>query len=188
MKYYFLIFITISLNCFSQNLQKLDENNGFRDIKLGSEINKYQDEIEATVSNHLVYVNNNPYSISYGYDYAIKRPNNKYEKIGEAKILGIFLSVYKSKIREIKVVTEFRLETYELMKLAYGNSLLGESSITANWFTKKIFCSLNATSPKPDITIITYTDRYIDDQFDLENRIKEKEELKLKQSKAISEF
>ena len=61
-----LLFIIISLNTFSQNLQKLEENNGFRGIKLGSEISNYSAAINAESNSNLfdLYINNNFYNFS----------------------------------------------------------------------------------------------------------------------------
>ena len=198
MKYYILIFITISINYFSQNSQKLDENNGFRDIKLGSEISSYKYALKGTVQNDILYrfyINNNSYSFRYpGAEYVIERPNKNFDKLGNAKILGIFLSVYNNKIYNIKIVIEFTFETYELMKFAFGYPEIGTTCYSALWAGKNVTCGLNASTGlnsannKPDISIINYTDNLISEQVKLEKSTKEKESKKLEQKKALSEF
>lgn len=195
MKYFILILIIISLNSFSQNSQKLDENNGFREIKLGSEINNYEFAIERTSTNgelFNLYVGSNPYYFGTEFNYYIDTKHENYNKLGNAKILGIFLNEYKGKILQIKVIVEFRFETFDLMKLAYGDTWNDKaSSYNASWSSKNVFCSLNALiekNKKTDISIIDYVDRLLDEEFQIEKRAKEKAEFIIKQRKAASEF
>ena len=92
------------------------------------------------------------------FNYYIDTKHENYNKLGNAKILGIFLNEYKGKILQIKVIVEFRFETFDLMKLAYGDTWNDKaSSYNASWSSKNVFCSLNALiekNKKTDISII----------------------------------
>jgi len=196
MRYYFYFFFAISLNSFSQNLQKLEENNGFRDIKLGSEITNYTDAIYITDQNIELseLYKKTGYDLKYRNHYYISSKNTKYNYLGNAKISAILLKVFEGKIFEITVVTEYSQDTFDLMKLAYGEPLMGKTSDSpfSIWEVKNIYCffyrdQINSTLQKR-ISIIKYTDVIIKEQFELVEKEKEKEKQKEKQKKAISEF
>jgi hypothetical protein len=196
MRYYFLLFFAISLNSFSQNLQKLEENNGFRDIKLGSEITNYTDAIYITDQNIELseLYKETGFDLKYRNHYYISSKNTKYNYLGNAKILAILLKVFKGKIFGIEVVTEYSQDTFDLMKLAYGEPLMGKTSDSpfSSWEVKNIYCffyrnHINSTLQKR-ISIIKYTDMIIEEQYELVEKEKEKEKQKEKQKKAISEF
>ena len=73
MKLNILLFIAISLNSFSQNIQKLEENNGFRGIKLGSEISNYPSAIKEESKPNLfsMWINNTYYTFGNDLNYAL---------------------------------------------------------------------------------------------------------------------
>jgi hypothetical protein len=186
-----LLFIIISLNTFSQNLQKLEENNGFRGIKLGSEISNYSAAINAESNSNLfdLYINNNFYNFSNNVNYVLDIRNDKnFESIDNAKILGIYLAVFKGKIREIKVITEYHPYTYELLKLAFGEP----NGFGKQWSGDNIYC-FYTTPPsdkgkRPDWAWIRFIDKLLDEQFNIEKQEKLKAEKELEQKRAISKF
>lgn len=191
MRRFILLSILISVNSFSQNIEKLEENNGFRSIKLGSEITNYAFAIDASSNYELfsLYINNNHYSFSHDVNYVLDITNNNdFESIDNAKILGIFLGVFNGKIREIKVITEFHPYTLELLKLAFGEP----NGFGNQWSGKNIYCHYN-TEPvekgkKPNWSWICFTDKLLDEQFKIEEEAKLKAKKELEQKRAISKF
>ena len=191
MRLYILLFIIISVNSFSQNIEKLEENNGFRSIKLGSEITNYPFAVDASSNSEKfsLYINNKHYSFSNDLNYVLDiKNNNEFESLDNAKILGMYLGVFKGKIREILIVTEFKPYTLELLKLAFGEP----NGFWNQWSGKNIWCNY-ITEPTeegktPNWSWIKFTDKLLDEQFEIEKKAKLKADKELKQKKAISEF
>jgi hypothetical protein len=186
-----LLFIVISLNSFSQNITKLEENNGFRDIKLGSEISNYPFAIKAERGSELFefYVNNSYYNFNWGkeYNYVVDRSNKNYERLDNEKILGVYLSVFRGKIREIMVVCEYRPSTLALLKTVYGEP----NGFWDQWSGKNIYCHYNtpySEDKKPNFSWIRFTDKLLENEFDEENSIKEKAEKEKEQRRVNSKF
>ncbi len=184
-----LLFISISLNSFSQNIAKLEENNGFREIKLGSEISNYPFAIKPDKGSNLfnVYVYRDHYNFEYDYNYVIDRSNKNYEKLDNEKILGVYLSVFRGKIREICVVSEYSPSTFVTLKRVFGEP----TSFGFQWSGKNIYCHYLEPSylyGKPVITTIKFTDKLLDIQFDEENYIREKAEKEKEQKRVNSKF
>ena len=186
-----LLFIIISVNSFSQNIEKLEENNGFRSIKLGSEITNYPFAVDASSNSEKfsLYINNKHYSFSNDLNYVLDiKNNNEFESLDNAKILGIYLGVFKGKIREIFIVTEFKPYILELLKLAFGEP----NGFGNQWSGKNIYCHYNTeyldNSKKNNWSRIRFTDKLLDEQFEIEKKEKLKADKELKQKKAISEF
>lgn len=106
MKLNILLFIAISLNSFSQNIQKLEENNGFRGIKLGSEISNYPSAIKEESKPNLfsMWINNTYYTFGNGFDYVLDISNdNNFDRLDNAKILGLYLGVFKGKSEQLRL-------------------------------------------------------------------------------------
>ncbi len=175
-----LLFIAISLNSFSQNIQKLEEKNGFRGIKLGSDISNYP-----SASKEKSF----PYSYIDEVNYVLDiRNDSNFDRLENAKILAVYLTVFKEKIREILVVTEYKPYTLELLKLAFGEP----NGFGNQWSGKNIYCyyhtSHAAEGKRPDWSWIRFSDKLLSEQFDIEKRAKEEEAKKLEQKRVFSKF
>lgn len=191
MKLNILLFIAISLNSFSQNIQKLEENNGFRGIKLGSQISNYPSAINAESRPDLfnLYINNTLYTFNNDVNYVLDISNIKdFESLDNAKILGLYLGVFKGKIREIMVVTEYHSYTLELLKLAFGEP----NGFGSQWSGKNIYCQYNTEytdkGKKPNWSWIIFTDKLLDEQFNIEEEAELKAAKELERKRAISKF
>ncbi|MCW3169044.1 hypothetical protein OMO38_10960 [Chryseobacterium sp. 09-1422] len=89
----FFFFVLQFQFVFTQNMNFLTEQNGFRDIKLGSNINNYSDFIEKeknTVGNFNEYL----------------YIGNKYKKIDQTDVLKISVSTIDDLIYEIEIITD----------------------------------------------------------------------------------
>jgi len=148
MKYQILILILIlSLLLFSvsfsQDLDKLIENNGFRKIKLNSNIKDYLDE-----KGYYDFIKKDSVNLKYfdgftQYDY--RYATDDYNKIGNTKILKIFVKTFNDIIYNIFIVTEPNIEVYELLELAYGKPNGSDYQFSINsrtWETEKFRCTL----------------------------------------------
>ena len=191
MKLNILLFLAISLNSFSQNIQKLEENNGFRGIKLGSQISNYPSAINAESRPDLfnLYINNTFYTFNNDVNYVLDISNIKdFESLDNAKILGLYLGVFKGKIREIMVVTEYHPYTLELLELAFGKP----NGFGKQWSGKNIYCHYNTEytdkGKRPNWSWIRFTDKLLDEQFNIEKEAKLKANKELEQKRAISKF
>ena len=136
-----------------------------------------------------MYINNNFYNFSNNVNYVLDIRNDKnFESIDNAKILGIYLSVFKGKIREIKVITEYHPYTYELLKLAYGEP----NGFGKQWSGENIYCFYTIppvdNGKKPDWAWIRFIDKLLDEQFNIEKESKLKAAKELEQKSAISKF
>jgi hypothetical protein len=188
MKLNILLFLAISLNSFSQNIQKLEENNGFRGIKLGTEITNYPfAKAESKQELFTIYINNIR-RYFHGFNYVVDINNNNFDRLDNAKILGLYLSVFKGKIREIMVLTEYHPYTLDLLELAFGKP----NGFGKQWSGKNIYCYYN-TDPtdegkRPNWAWIRFIDKILDEQFKIEEEEKLKAEKKSEQKRAISKF
>lgn len=169
---------------FSQNLNKLIENNGFRKIKLNSNIKEYVDE-----KGYFDFIKKDSVNLKYfkGFtEYNYRYARNDYNKIGNTEILRIFVKTHNDIIYKIYIITEPNLEVYELLELAYGkpNSSKYLNSIgQKSWQTENFRCSLNCISGANFFQLEYYNYEIGKKALDLEM---EKE--KAKRKKAIKEF
>jgi hypothetical protein len=191
MKLNILLFIAISLNSISQNIQKLEENNGFRGIKLGSEISNYPSAIKEESKPNLfsMWINNTYYTFGNGFDYVLDISNdNNFDRLDNAKILGLYLGVFKGKIRAIKVVLEYHPYTLELLELAYGKP----NGFWKQWSGKNIYCYYHAeptlNDKRPNWSTIEFVDKLLDEQFTIEKEAKLKADKELEIKRAIKKF
>jgi hypothetical protein len=190
MRFYILFFVAVSLNSFSQNIQKLDEKNGFRDIKLGSEISSYPYVIKAENVNgaHSLYVKNTPFGFCCEYNYVVNPSENNYVRLDNEKILSIYLSVFRGKIRKILVVCEYRPTTLTLLKTVFGEP----NGFGMQWSGENVYCYYHSVEDsffkKPAISMITFIDKKLDILYEEEKYIKAKSDKKQEQERVNSKF
>jgi len=141
--------------CFPQDINKLKENNGFRKIKLGTNVLEYPSLVKQSSDNKGYF---NPW---YDYNYAFDQYTFKgYEKIGDAKIHRIFVKTLDAKIYEIMLVVDKNEGIFELLKIAYGNPNTDDIETGALvWRTdNNIECSVTERCEGSEKLIIRYTD------------------------------
>lgn len=183
MKLFFILIISVlSLPVYSQNLERLKENNGFRKIKLNSNIKDYYDE-----NNYYDFVKRDSTTLKYfgnsEYDYVYA--NSDYDKIGENRIAAIYVNTHHDLIYEICIFFNPESDIKGLLKLAYGeptSDLHPEIGADMRWTTNNptILCHLIIYGGE-------YNARLTYEDFDL--RAKAGDEIyKNKQKKALKEF
>lgn len=177
------IFLCSTTFMFSQDLNELIENNGFRKIKLNTNVNDYVDD-----KGYYDFLKRDSTTVKYferftEYDYIYA--SKGYEKIGNVKIKYIFVKTLNDIIYDIFIVTEPNLEIFDLIQLAYGkptSSYGSESSQGASmtWKTDNLNCTLSG-----------YEGHYYFQLHYFANELKGKAselEQKEKTKKAIKEF
>lgn len=184
------MFLLTTTFMFSQNLEKLVENNGFRKIKLNTNVKDYVDE-----KGYFNFLKKDSTTIDffkrftkYDYIYASK----DYEKIGNVKIKYIFVKTLNDIIYDIFIVTEPNLEIFELIQLAYGKptSTYKEDSAqgaSMTWNTEKLNCTLSGFKGHYYFQLRYYANELKAKAWKLEKKQLEKEQ-KEKTKKAIKEF
>lgn len=179
---YGLIFFLVFIFCYPQNIEKLKNANGFRDIKLGSNIKEYPNFVKKSKLNEEFFG-----AWGWNYDYILDQKNEKnLKKIGEAKIYRVFVKVDDNNvIYQISLVLDKNYDLLTMLDDAYGKPNFVNFDLGfKNWKTdNNIECELNGFSTKLETLyyFLTYTD------ITLKNNAQENER-EYKRKKAISEF
>lgn len=148
-----LVFL-LSNHLFSQSY--LEKQNGFREIKLGSNINLYHDFIKKD-SLSLKY-----FGIWTEYDYVYS--GKEYNKIGNVEINNIFIKVVNNLIYEILITTDKNLELLDLLRNAYGKPTIDENGNLIGWYYENIRCRVIGKSDFYKLFFITYEDVKLEDK------------------------
>jgi hypothetical protein len=132
MKKLFLLLLLIPLVSFGQNISKLEELNGFRELKLGSDIREYNFVEKANSQNTYynwksiiggtVYFTSTTFRQSHTNSdtelYVIRKGTPNYQAMPAGdKIEKVFIETFENKIYEIKIVVHHRPSSdYFLLK------------------------------------------------------------------------
>lgn len=173
-----LLILLFFSKSFSQDIKKLENNNGFRSIKLGSEIRNYPNFIKKSEQNSKYF------SPWFEYDYILNlKKENDFKKIGDAEILQILAKVYNNKIYQIQIVTEKDNEVIEMLETAYGKPNFDDiKADILGWRTESgIQCEVMGRAGGYSQINIRYRD------LNLES-LAQKKDTEEKKKKAISEF
>lgn len=163
-----LIFIFTKSITYSQDLSKLSEDKGFREIKLGSNISKF----------NCFKLNNSLKPFTYKYYSGIYNeisayefiPNSSYPyyKIGDIGIYEIKVLVYQNKIFQIEIIIEKNKDILELLKYRYGNYTSFDNSTIPeySWNTNNgIAFKLHGYDNKSKLTVNSYILEYEDSLY-----------------------
>ncbi|WP_286813095.1 MULTISPECIES: hypothetical protein [unclassified Maribacter] len=185
-----VIFLCSTTFMFSQDLNKLIENNGFRKIKLNTNVKNYVDD-----KGYYHFLKRDSTTVKYferftEYDYIYA--SKDYEKIGNVKIKYIFVKTLNEIIYDIFIVTEPNLEIFNLIQLAYGKptSTYKEDSTqgaSMAWNAEKLNCTLSGFKGHYYFQLHYYAKELKAKAWELEKTQLEKEQ-KEKTKKAIKEF
>lgn len=165
-----LLFVLPNLK--AQDCNFLDSRQGFRTIKLESDIIDYADFIKKDKNNESLFKNSIRKDAAYVY---VPREG---EKIGTAAILYIYLVTDKGKISEIIVVTQKVMSVYYILKSAYGEP----QSVSGNswtWTGRNVSCTVAGDDSALPGCYITY--KNLHSLHDSVRRLKEKSVLEAQQ-------
>ena len=126
--YLYIILIFCSSSILAQDLSELDRRNGFKDIKLTSDINQYSD----LILNEKLLDEDVPEARGYA-----PKPGS-YTHIGEIPIEELQVFAYKSKVYMIKVHTPKDENLVKGLKKAFGEPRQVLGSTSYFWETEKI--------------------------------------------------
>ena len=132
-KIFTLFLFVFSASTFAQECNFLDERNGFRDIKLGTEISNYPEFVKKDGTN----VNLFKYNNRADYVYVGKES----DKISNTNILYIYLILKDNLVNEITVFTHKEVNLYSVLKFAYGEPT-SKTDDQWVWNTHKVRCTL----------------------------------------------
>ena len=147
---FFFVFIALNLNAktYAQNGEELDRRNGFKDIKLLSNIN---DNAKLEFSRN---VRDKP-------DYAIYKPRKgQYDKIGDINIKKLNVYVYRKQIYQIEITTDKSMQLFKSLEKAFGKINTSMVSKNAFWEGEKV--RLNYLVEGSNKLILRYRSRDID--------------------------
>jgi hypothetical protein len=128
---------------FAQSVEELDKRNGFKDIKLATEVHLYEGlEYKEEVPNeHFKQLS--VYTKKKGY----------YESIGSIKIHDVEVLAYNGEVYKIKVVTEKNPKLYSGLKKAFGEPTFSPRGDNYYWATKNVNLTFG-TSAKTKLELI----------------------------------
>ncbi len=112
------LLVLLSSKLLSQELSNLKEKNGFREIKLGTDVSKYPYLIKQNSSNKTFFGN---YA---DYDYIVnQRYTKKFDSIGNGEIKKVVVKTYQKKIFEILLlVDDYYFNIKKMLELNFGKS------------------------------------------------------------------
>ena len=157
---FFLLFIALNLTIktYAQNGKELDKRNGFKDIKLLTDIN---DNSKLEFSKD---VKDKP-------DYAIYKPKKgQYDKIGDIDIKKLNVYVYRKQIYQIDITTEKNMQLFKSLEKAFGKINASMVSKNAFWEGEKV--RLNYMVVGSNKLILRYRSRDIDKIIAIDNKKK----------------
>lgn len=166
--FFFLNFFT-GFNLTAQNIDRLKENNGFRTIKLGSDIRNYSNFIKQTDSNsHL-------FSVWTDYDYILNPNDNKgFENLGSSQIYSIYLKVFSNKIYSIMINVEKNFEIIHGLKTTFGEPNMDAINADLMWWqtANGIRCEVTGRYLLETNMYIIYNDLSLESEKEIQNRKK----------------
>ena len=131
---FIIITLLISFCTFSQDSNFLISENGFRQIKLRSNINDYNFFEKKNQ-------NNEKYFGLLGSSYEYVYVGDEYTKIGETDIFRIFVNTHDNLIYDILVVTAKDYNLWKTIEIAYGKPTVSDKSMKG-WYPGKIRCRI----------------------------------------------
>jgi hypothetical protein len=175
------LLVLFSPSLFSQELKNLKEKNGFREIKLGTDVSKYPYLIKQDSSNKKFFGN------MADYDYIVNHKyTKKFDSVGNGEIKKVVVKTYQKKIFQILLlVDDYYFSIEKMLELNFGKSTsIFNSSL--EWETEGINLTLfGCVTENSQINcnhlMLIYTDIEL-------SKAAEIEKLKRDKAKAESEF
>jgi hypothetical protein len=163
----------------AQNIERLKENNGFREIKLGSDVKDYPAFIKKDSTNSKYFG-----LVGYEYEYIFEQGVKAgYDKVGDAEIYRILAKTFNGKIFKINVTLEKDYGTIKMLKLAFGEPNFENMELgMLRWNTENnIECEFMGHIDLFKNDFVRFTDLNIKKLYEKDKKEKEKK-------RAISEF
>lgn len=131
-----LIIISFSTTIYGQNGQELDKRNGFKDIKLLTDVRSYPG---------LSYSKD----LKYKPDHAVYvAKKGSYESIGEVKIFKLTVYSYRNQIYKIGVVTEKNEKLFRSLERSFGKINTSIATRHAYWSGDKVRLNYDVENAK----------------------------------------
>lgn len=158
-----LSLLMIQINLFGQDLWELDRRNGFKDLKLGSNVEQYEGVVLVGPAEDESVPEGKRYTSKSGY----------YQDIGGIKITGLDVNVYRSQIYSISVKTVKDPNLLKALRKAFGKSaqILGNTSY--EWKTDKLILVYRSYS-KQEIELFY-------NSFDMRKKMKQDKDKKVQE-------
>ena len=126
MKKIILFFIPLilfmSVSSYGQNVEELEKRNGFKDIKLASDVNQYEGlEFLKEIDDE-----------KFGKLQIYTRKDEYYTHVGSIKINGLYVTVYNGEVYLIQVIFDKDPKMYGGLKKAFGSPKF--SPVTSDYF------------------------------------------------------
>jgi hypothetical protein len=121
-----IIFLSLSTFCYSQLSDELDKRNGFKDLKILSDVATYPGleywKVDKSQPYHAIY----------------KAKKGSYDKIGDVDISKVTVYTYRKLIFKIEVITEKDEKLFRSMEKAYGKITSSMAYSYSYWDGEKI--------------------------------------------------
>ncbi|MYZ59117.1 hypothetical protein EH151_04325 [Elizabethkingia anophelis] len=117
---FFIFNITVAL---AQEASVLFENNGFRGVNLGEKVKNYSfihPYNKSLVSPNKGIAKRRTDIATWYNSHMIDPKNPNFQKLGDAKILGVFVGTTHEKISQIEIITEYNYRVYQSLLETYG--------------------------------------------------------------------
>lgn len=172
LKFYQLFFILLltSYSTYSQELLKLTEDRGFREIKLGANIDQFNCfKLDNSLRPHITLALY--YAVADEITAYIFTPNEDYpyHKIGDVEIFRITVLAHQGRIFEIGINIKKNNDIFELLKYRYGNYTSFDNTVLPkySWDIKEgITCKLIGYGKADErLEIKSYVIKYIDNPY-----------------------
>ena len=142
-----LLLISSCISSYGQNSDELDRRNGFKDIKLLSDVTTYSGleywKDDKTKADHAIY----------------RSKKGSYDKIGEVEVSKITVYTYRDLIYRLEVITDKDEKLFRSLEKAYGKITSSLAASYSYWEGEKIRLNYNTVGSKK--IQLTYQSRQI---------------------------
>lgn len=151
-----LIFFAVSISAFSQLSQELDKRNGFKDLKILTNISSYESleywKADKSKAEHAIY----------------KPKKGSYENIGKVKIYKLTVYSYRDLIFKIEVVAAQDENLFRSLEKAYGKIRSSIAATYSYWEGEKVRLNYETIGSKK--IKLTYVSKQIKQMIALDKK------------------
>ena len=184
-----LLVIFFSFYVEAQISTELEKKNGFRNIELSDRVDYYTYGSNLKMFKKLDSIAANPFEGASNFNYKYVKPDH--EKIGNSKIIGIYVKTLEKKIYQISVFVKRDDNLFSTLKNAYGSPIaeIGFNDPEAkiklmSWTGGDVNCKFYSIENLPYQELRYYSFKLSEEaESDMKNKVSEKNKLK-----ALKEF